>query len=130
MTTIFHKDCGGTLLIDVQAGMSTLCDFSVQKTGLRLERLLLNKKTNKIPSVFNCQSCDSVGLSVDDVQVLCSYCSKGFDDPKDINYYPIIGGFYCTKCVKAHLKDKDVIGKKRITSVLSNISLTSAKRRM
>ncbi len=130
MATIFHKECGGNLLIDLREGMLTLCDFSIQKSGLRLERLLLDKKTNKIPSVFNCQSCGSEGLSVEDVQVVCSYCSKGFTEPKDINYFPIVGGFYCTKCAKKHLKPKDTEGKKRITSVLSNISLVNSRRRM
>lgn len=128
MPAIYHKDCGGSLLVDVSKGVTTLCDFSVQKTGLRIERLQLGKKKSKISSVFCCQTCGDGDLGIDDIQILCSYCSSTVTDLTDVNYYPTVGGFYCKKCAKRRLNSKDRAGEKRTKSVLSNISLATTRR--
>lgn len=132
MTTIFHKNCGGTLLVNIKSGLEMLCDFSIQKTGLRVERLQVsrNKGKIKIPTVFNCQSCDEIEIDMDNIQILCSYCNNAPKTFVNINYYPLIGSFFCNNCAKKHLKDEEIVGKKKIEAILSNISLIPAKKRM
>ncbi len=129
MAMVIHKKCGGNILTNITKGMLAYSTFSVQKTGLKMERLSLQQASKKIEPKFYCSSCQTDDLEKEDLQVLCDYCGGRIRSLKTTIYFPALGGFYCTLCQKKHIKtEKDRKGKKTASSLFSNISLVTKRR--
>ena len=130
MTIVIHKGCGGNVLADVTSGISALGDFSVQKTGIRVERIKLGRITTKIKPKFYCLSCQEGKITQEELQILCNYCGERTGTMEKSLFFPALGGFYCKKCQKKHVKTtEDKKGKKTALSLFSNISLISSRNK-
>ena len=98
---MIHKDCRGTVLVDVTSSYRMLAQVTQNKEsdGLRtVEIHVYNIKETCSDLIFWCVSCDTE-VTIDDVEVSCRNCGKPMS-LEDSQVASDSGGVWCADCLE------------------------------
>lgn len=116
---MFHRNCGGNLLIQLNDIVSLTGEIFLSREGIKVNRVFINYKENRQDACkIVCESCTKTIDPKMEISIQCNNCGKKIHS---INLHTPdkSGGMFCSSCFKYYEArgEKDVFNHDMITKV-------------